>query len=121
LGALCCLICALLFCRWCQALLPHLEESAFWSIFASVVLSHCPCLRGPRLALSSDLILAFVWLLITYLRFLFFSFSFFSELFTMCVVNALLKGETEDRSIQGPMDGRSLVWWVIDNVVWTDS
>jgi hypothetical protein len=27
----------------------------------------------------------------------------------------------EDRSICGPMDGLSLVWWVIDIVVWTDS
>jgi hypothetical protein len=23
--------------------------------------------------------------------------------------------------VQGPVDGRFLVWWVIDNVVWTDS
>jgi hypothetical protein len=27
----------------------------------------------------------------------------------------------EDRSIRGPVDGRSLVWRVIDNMVWTDS
>jgi hypothetical protein len=39
----------------------------------------------------------------------------------MCVINALIKGEIEDRSVRGPVDGRSLVWWVIDNVVWTDS
>jgi hypothetical protein len=39
----------------------------------------------------------------------------------MCVVNALIKGEIEDGSIRGPVDGRSLVWWVIDNMVWTDS
>jgi hypothetical protein len=23
--------------------------------------------------------------------------------------------------VRGPVDGHSLVWWVIDNVVWTDS
>jgi hypothetical protein len=23
--------------------------------------------------------------------------------------------------VRGPVDGRFLVWWVIDNVVWTDS
>jgi hypothetical protein len=46
--------------------------------FVSVVLSHYPFLRGPRLALSSDLVLAFVWLLITCLRSLFVSFLFLS-------------------------------------------
>jgi hypothetical protein len=25
----------------------------------------------------------------------------------MCVVNALIKGEIEDRSVRGPVDGRS--------------
>jgi hypothetical protein len=39
----------------------------------------------------------------------------------MCVVNALIKGETEDWSVWGPVDGRSLVWWVTFNVVWTNS
>jgi hypothetical protein len=38
------------------------------------VLSPCPCFRGPILALSSDLVLAFVWLLITYLSSLWISF-----------------------------------------------
>jgi hypothetical protein len=28
------LLCALLFCRWCRALFPHLEESAVWSILS---------------------------------------------------------------------------------------
>jgi hypothetical protein len=27
----------------------------------------------------------------------------------------------EDRSVRGLVDGRSWLWWVIDNVVWTDS
>jgi hypothetical protein len=37
-----------LFCRWCQALLPHLEELAILEHFISVVSSRCPCLRGQR-------------------------------------------------------------------------
>jgi hypothetical protein len=40
-------------------------------------------------------------------RFFFFYFSY--ELVTMCVVNALIKGEIENRSVQRPVDGRSLV------------
>jgi hypothetical protein len=28
---------------------------------------------------------------------------------------------SEDRSIRGPVDGHSGLWWMIDNVVWTDS
>jgi hypothetical protein len=42
------------------------------------------------------------------------SFSFVSILFLfslnwllVCVVNALIKGEIEDRSVRGPVDGRS--------------
>jgi hypothetical protein len=38
----------------------------------------------------------------------------------VCVVNALIKGEIEDQSVRGPVDGRSWLWWVIDNVVWTN-
>jgi hypothetical protein len=41
-------ILVLLFCQWCQALLPHLEESAILEHFIWVVSSHCPCLRGLR-------------------------------------------------------------------------
>jgi hypothetical protein len=55
-------------------------------------------------------------------------FSFVSFLFLLslnwllvCVANALMKGEIEDRSVWGPVDGRSWLWWVIDNVVWTES
>jgi hypothetical protein len=59
--------------------------------------------------------------LINCLSFWFVSFSLFSELVTMCVVNALIKGEIEYWSVWGPVDGRSLMWWVIDNVVGTDS
>jgi hypothetical protein len=48
LGALLPRISVVLFCRWCRALLPHLEQSAILEHFISVVSSRCPCLRGPR-------------------------------------------------------------------------
>jgi hypothetical protein len=32
-----------------------------------------------------------------------------------------LPHEDEDRSVQGPVDGLSWLWWVIDNVVWIES
>jgi hypothetical protein len=61
--------------------------------------------------------------LITCLSFSFVSFLFLFSLnwLLVCVVNALIKGEIEDRSVRGPVDGRSWLWWVIDNMVWTDS
>jgi hypothetical protein len=115
-------ILVVLFCRWCRALLPHLEESAILEHFISVVSSRFPCLKGPGY-FPSDLFLAFVWLLITCLSCSFVSFHFlFSMNFLLvCVVNALIKGEIEDRSVRRSVDGRSWLWWVIDNMVWTDS
>jgi hypothetical protein len=58
---------------------------------------------------SSELFLAFVWLLITCLIFSFVSILFLFSLnwLLVCVVNALIKGEIEDRSVRGPVDGRS--------------
>jgi hypothetical protein len=41
-------ILVVLFCWWCRALLPHLEEWAILEHFISAVSSSCPCLRGPR-------------------------------------------------------------------------
>jgi hypothetical protein len=49
-------------------------RSRHFERFVSVVLSHCPCLRGPRFSPSSDLVLAFVQLLITCLSSLIISF-----------------------------------------------
>jgi hypothetical protein len=117
-------ILVVLFCWWCRALLPHLEESAILEHFILVVSSRFPCLRGPRFfSLQWSFLgffLAFDHLFEFWFRF--FSFSLFSKLVTCaCVVNALIKGEIEDRSVRGPVDGRSWLWWVIDNVVWTDS
>jgi hypothetical protein len=111
-------ILVVLFCRWCRALLPHLEESAFLEHFISVVSSRCPCLRGPRSFSLKWSFLRFFgfWSLVWV-----FLFLFSLNWLLVCVVNALIKGEIEDRSVQGLVDGRSWLWWVIDNVVWTDS
>jgi hypothetical protein len=54
---------------------------------------------------SSDLFLAFDQLLEFFFRSFF--FLFYLNWLLVCVVNALIKGEIEDRSIRGPMDGRS--------------
>jgi hypothetical protein len=58
---------------------------------------------------SSDLVLAFGLAFDHLFEFFsrFFSFSLFSELVIVCVVNALIKGEIEDRNVRGPVDGRS--------------
>jgi hypothetical protein len=66
--------------------------------FISVVSSYCPCLRGPSFFHSSDLFLAFVWLLITRLSFSLISFLFIFSVnwLLVCVVNALIKGEIKD-------------------------
>jgi hypothetical protein len=60
-------------------------------------------------SLSSDLFSAFVWILITCLSFPFVSFIFLFSLnwLLVCVVNALIKGEIEDRRVRGPVDGCS--------------
>jgi hypothetical protein len=117
-------ILVVLFCRWCRALLPHLEESTILDHFISVPLSRCPCLRGPRFfSLKWSFLgfcLAFDHLFEFFVRF--FSFFLFSlNWLLVCVVNALIKREIEVWSVRGPVDGRSWLWWVIDNVVWTNS
>jgi hypothetical protein len=73
-----------LFCQWCRALLPHLEESAILEHFISVVSSRCPCLRAPR---SFSLKWSFFGFCLAFdhlFEFLIRFFSFFSELVT-CV------------------------------------
>jgi hypothetical protein len=102
-------ILVVLFCRWCRALLPHLEESAILEHFISVVLSRCPCLRGPRFFSLKWSFLGFCLAFDHLFEFLvrFFSFFFSLNWLLVCVVNALIKGEIENRSIWGPVDGRS--------------
>jgi hypothetical protein len=98
-----------LFCRWCRALLPHLEESAISEYFFSVVSSRCPYLRGPRFLSLKCSFLGFCLAFDHLLDFFFLSFLFLFSLnwLLVCVVNALIKGEIEDRSVRGPVDGRS--------------
>jgi hypothetical protein len=86
LGALFTWILVVLFCRWCRALLPHLEESAILEHFISVVSSPCPCLRGPRFFSLKWSFLGFCLAFDHLFEFLFrfFSFYLFSELVT-CV------------------------------------
>jgi hypothetical protein len=100
-------ILVMLFCRWCRALLPHLEESAFLEHFISVVSSRCPCLRGPRFFSLKWSFLGFCLAFDHLLEFFFLFFSFSLNWLLVCVVNALTKGEIEDRSVRGPVDGRS--------------
>jgi hypothetical protein len=71
-----------LFCQWCRALLPHLEESAILEHFITVVSSYCPCLRGLRISLSHVILF---WLLITCLSFWFISFFLLSLNWLLCV------------------------------------
>jgi hypothetical protein len=58
---------------------------------------------------SSDLVAAFVWLFISCLSSLVVSFLllFFLNRLLMCVVNALIKREIEDRRVRGPVDDHS--------------
>jgi hypothetical protein len=86
-----------------------LRSQQFRSILSRLCRVVALTLGDRDFSLSSDLFLAFVWLLITSLSFLFVSFLFLFSLnwLLVCVVNALIKGEIEDRSIREPMDGCS--------------
>jgi hypothetical protein len=67
-------------------------------VFVSVVLSHCPCLRGPRLVFSSDLDLCLPFGFRSFVEISFshfFSFPFLFRYQNVCVVNAIIKGEIE--------------------------
>jgi hypothetical protein len=67
---------------------------------------------------------AFVWLSITcWSYFLFVSFLFLFSQVTICVCCQYTHqgGDWGPCVVRGPVDDRFLVWWVIDNVVWTNS
>jgi hypothetical protein len=109
------LLCALVVCALCLSM-----------VFVSDVSSRCPCLKGPRLVFFKWSCLlpfsAFDRLMEFLFSFCFFSIFLFS-LFTKCVCCQCTHqgGDWGPCLVRGPMDGRLLVWWVIDNVVWTDS
>jgi hypothetical protein len=113
----------------CFALLPMVSSpfSSPWGVDILSVLSRlCWAVAlalGDRDLLSQVILfwLFFGFWSLVWVRCSFLFFFFFYELVTMCVFNALIKGEIEDRSDRGPVDGRSLLWWLINNVVWTDS
>jgi hypothetical protein len=87
--------------------------------FVLDVSSRCPCLRG-----SSDLALCLSRPSISCWSF-FYSFLFFLfSLITKCVCVLSMHSSGGDWGpcvVRGPVDGRFLVWWVIDDVMWTDS
>jgi prepilin signal peptidase PulO-like enzyme (type II secretory pathway) len=101
-----------LFCWWCRALLPHLEESAILEHFISVVSSHCPCLRGQRFYSLKWFFLGFCLTFDHLFEFLvrFFSFSLFSELVT-CVCCQWRTGVSEDRWMVAPGCDEWLTTW----------
>jgi hypothetical protein len=92
--------------------------------FVSDVSSRCPCLRGPRLVFfkwSCSLPFFGFQSLVGAFFYLFIFFFLFSD-YQMCVLSMhASRGDWGPCVVQGPVDGRFLVWWVIDNVVWTDS
>jgi hypothetical protein len=48
-------------------------------------------------------------------------FKVLRNFYTTCGESVQPLQSVKDRSVRGPVDGRSWLWWVIDNVVWTDS
>ena len=94
--------------------------------FSSMVLSPFRFfLKGRRfleLSLASDLFSAYscFWSLV-WASFLFLFCLPFISFVTMCVLSMhSSRGRLRTGWVRGPVDGRFLVWWVIDNVVWTD-
>jgi hypothetical protein len=109
----------------CFALLP-MVSSPFalpWGVdilehFVSIVLSRFPCLMGPTFSPSSDLVLAFVWLLITCLSSLFISFHFlFLMNWWLCALSMhslrgrLRTGASEDPWMVAPWCDEWLTTW----------
>jgi hypothetical protein len=96
-----------------------------WHSFVSDVSSCCPCVRGPRLVFFkwffSSPFSGFRSLVgVSFYSFLFFFFSF--GLLYVCVLSMhSSRGDWGPCVVRGPVDGRFLVWRVIDNIVWTDS
>jgi hypothetical protein len=119
-GALCVAWHCFVLCSFADGVEPFCltMRSRHFEHFVSVVLSHCPCLRGPRFALSSDLVLAFLWLLITCLSSLFISFLFLSFMnWWLCVLSMhssrgrLRIGASEDRWMVAPWCDEWLTTW----------
>jgi hypothetical protein len=101
-------------CSFAEVVEPFcltLRSRQFWSILSRLCRAIAFVLGDRDLSYSSDLFLTFGWLLITCLSFSFvyFLFLFYQNWLLVCVVNALIKGGIEDRSVREPADGRSLL------------
>jgi hypothetical protein len=59
--------------------------------------------------------------LLEFLFIRFFSFSFSLIFNCVCCQCTHQRGDWGPYVVGGPVDGRFLVWWVIDNIVWTNS
>jgi hypothetical protein len=104
---------------WFDGLRSLLEHS-----FISDVSSRCPCLRGPRLVFFKwSCFLPFLGFRSLVGVFSFISFLFFFSQVTICVCCQCTHqgGDWGPCVVRGPEDGRFLMWWVIDNIVWTYS
>jgi hypothetical protein len=95
--------------RWCRALLPHLRSWQFRSILSRLCRAVALALGDRDFSHSSDLVLAFVCLLITCLSFSVVCFLFLFSLnwLLVCVVNAssrwrLRTGASKDRWMVAP-------------------
>jgi hypothetical protein len=92
--------------------------------FVSDVSSRCPCLMGPRLVFfkwSYSLPFFGFRSLVGVSFYLFFLFLFSQVTICVCCQCTHQGGDWGPCVVRGPVDGRFLVWWVIDNIVWTDS
>jgi hypothetical protein len=109
----------LVFELWFGGLRSLLEHS-----FVLDVSSRCPWLRGPRLVFFMWSFSLLVWLSIacwSFFLFVYFLFLFCQVTISVCCQCTHQGGDWGPCVVRGPVDGRFLVWWVIDNVVWTDS
>jgi hypothetical protein len=130
--------------HWFRGSLHVCRESSLWFFelwfgdlrsllehsFVSDVSSCCPCLRGLRLVFFKwSCSLPFFWLSITcWSFFLFVSFLLLFSRVTICgccqctqFITTHQGGDWGPCVVRGLVDGRFVVWWVIDNVVWIDS
>jgi hypothetical protein len=84
-----------------------LRSQQFWSILSRLCRAVALVLGDRYFSHSSDLFLGFFLAFDHLLEFFFHSFSFSLNLLLVCVVNALIKGVIEDRSVRGSVDGCS--------------
>jgi hypothetical protein len=96
-----------------------LRSRQFWSILSQL----CPCLWGLRcFSLKWSCLgfcLAFDHLFEFFCRFFLFSFLLIGYLCVLSMHSA--RGRLRACMVQGPVDGHFLLWWLIYNIVWTNS